>query len=474
VVSRAAPALARGFLFPGPPGGCRAPRPGSSVGRAARSLGRAAAPLVATLAATALAAAPAAPAGAETVAIVGATVHTLGPAGTLAGATVVIAEGRIAAVGAGVEVPAGARVIDAGGRVVTPGLFDSVSQIGIVEVSQEEESRDSEVDDPRVTAAYDVADAVNPRSALVAVNRVEGLTRALVAPRPGAAPIAGRAAVIDLGGGAGPGGAGDSLVKSPAALLVTLGEVGAGKAGGSRAAALLRLREALEDARDFARNREAWERAARRPYALSRLDLAALAPVVEGELPVAAVVHRASDIEAVLRLAADYRLRLVVVGGAEAWQVGPALARAGVPVVVNPLDNLPDRFERLGATLENAARLHAAGVTVAFTSGESHNGRNLRQAAGNAVAYGLPWETALRAMTANPARIWGIDAAYGTLEPGKDADLVVWDGDPLEVTTTAERVFIRGAEVPMASRQTLLRDRYRDLARPLPPAYALP
>lgn len=432
-----------------------------------RRRARAARGVALALGALLLAAAGAAPAGAETVALTGATVHTLGPAGTLAGATVVIIDGKVAAVGREVAVPAGARVIDAAGKAITPGLFDSVSQIGLVDVSMEKASRDGATDDPRLTAAFDVADAFNPRSVLVAVNRSEGLTRALVAPAPGASPIAGRGAVFDLGGSAAP-------VRNPAAVVVTLGEAGAALAGGSRAAALARLREALDDARDFAAHRDAWERAARRPYALSRLDLAALLPVLAGEVPLAAAVDRASDIEAALRLAADYGLKLVVVGGAEAWKVAPALARAGVPVVLSPLHNLPDRFESLGATLENAARLHAAGVTVAFSTGDAHNGRNLRQDAGNAVAYGLPWEVGLKAMTVNPARIWGVDAACGTLEPGKDADLVVWDGDPLEVTTFAERVFIAGREMPAANRQTALRDRYRDLGGPLPPAYTLP
>ena len=403
-------------------------------------------------------------AAAETIALVGGTVHTLGPAGTLEGATVVIADGKIAAVGRGIAIPTGARVIDAAGKVITPGLFDSVSQIGLVDVSMEKASDDSESADPELSAAFDVADAFNPRSVLVAINRTEGLTRALVAPHAGATPIAGQAAVFDLSGEGAP-------LRDPAALVVTLGEEGAAKTGGSRAATLLRLREALDDARDFAAHRDAWERAERRPYALSRLDLAALQPALAGKVPVAAAVDRASDIEAALRLAADYGLRLVVVGGAEAWKVAPALAKAGVPVVLTPHQNLPDRFERLGATLENAARLHAAGVTVAFSTGDAHNGRNVKQDAGNAVAYGLPWDEGLKAMTVNPARIWGIDATYGTLEPGKDADVVIWDGDPLELTTFADRVFIRGREMPMENRQTLLRDRYRDLARPLPPAY---
>jgi imidazolonepropionase-like amidohydrolase len=234
------------------------------------------------------------------------------------------------------------------------------------------------------------------------------------------------------------------------------------------------LAEALEDARDYAAHRADWERAGRRDYAPSRLDLEALQPVVAGEIPVAARVERASDILAALRLAREQRVRLVVVGGAEAHLVARELAAAGVPVVLDPLANLPESFESLAATLENAARLNAAGVAVALTSGESHNGRNLRQGAGNAVAHGLPWAAGLAAMTSVPARLWGLDAAYGTLEPGKDADVVVWDGDPLELTTAALRVFIRGEAVAMVSRQTLLRDRYLSLGGPLPPAYTRP
>jgi imidazolonepropionase-like amidohydrolase len=404
--------------------------------------------------------------GGGTWAIVGGTVHTLGPAGTLDNATVVISGGRIQAVGRDLPIPAGAQEIDARGKVVTPGLFDSMSAIGAVEISLEESTRDFATEQPRLGAAFRVADAINPRSTLIPVNRIEGLTRALVAPRASTGPIAGRAATIHLGGG-------DPVTDPAAALVVALGEEGAERAGGSRAAALALLAEALEDARDYARHRAAWERAERRPYAPGRLDLEALQPVIAGEVPVAAHVERASDLLAALRLAREQRVRLVVVGGAEAHLVARELAAAGVPVVLDPLANLPESFESLAATLENAARLHAAGVPVAFTSGESHNGRNLRQGAGNAVAHGLPWEAGLAAMTRVPARLWGVDA-YGTLEPGKDADVVVWDGDPLEVTTAAERVFIRGEAVPMVSRQTLLRDRYRDLDGPLPPAYDKP
>jgi len=405
---------------------------------------------------------------AETVAITGATVHTLGSQGTIQNGTVILENGKIRAVGAGVSVPAGARRIDAHGKVVTPGLFDSLSHIGAVEVGAVDPSNDVRVEDDRITAAYDIADVLNPRSVLIPVNRIEGLTRVVVAPETGKSLIAGKGAVIHLGG------PGDYLVRSPAAMFAVLGENGAELAGGSRGGAILRLREALQDALDYAANKKAFEQGDRREYALSRLDLEALVPVVKGALPLVVAVNRASDIEATLRLAREYHLKLILAGADEGWVVAKQIAEAKVPVLVSPLDDLPERFETLGATLENPARLYKAGVTIAFMTGDAHNGRNLKQAAGNAVAYGLPWDAALAAITAVPARIWGIADRYGTLEPGKDADVVIWSGDPLELSSFPDAVFIRGVEVPMTSRQLELRDRYKTLGGPLPPAYKKP
>lgn len=407
---------------------------------------------------------------AETVAVTGATVHTMGPAGTLQGATVLLENGRIRAVGRDVAVPAGARRIDAAGKVVTPGLFDSMSQLGIVEVGAVEGSNDTQVEDyDPITAAFLVADEINPRSTLIAVNRIEGLTHVLVAPEPGDdSLIAGQGAIIDLGG------PGDYLLRSPAAMFAVLGEGGAQRAGGARAAAMLRLREALQDALDYAANRPAFERGDRRAYSVSRLDLEALVPVVRGQLPLVVTAQRASDLEAALRLAKELKLKLVLAGADEGWIVAKEIAAAKVPVLLNPLDDRPERFEVAGATLENAARMQKAGVTIAFMSGDAHNARNIRQLAGNAVAYGMPWDAALASLTTVPAKIWGLADRYGTLETGKEADVVIWDGDPLELATYAERVFIRGVEVPMKSRQTELRDRYKDLGGPVPPAYRHP
>ena len=395
---------------------------------------------------------------AETIAITGGTVHTMGPQGTIENGTVVIVDGRISAVGAELPVPAGARRIDASGKVITPGLFNSLTTLGIVEVSAVPESSDESVQDDRITAGFDVVDAINPQSTLIPVNRIDGLTRAVVAPDPGKSVIAGQGAVIHLGNGS------QLVVREKVATFASLGEKGAELSGGSRGAAMLRLREALQDALDFSRNRQAFDEGSRRPYALSRLDIESLIPVIRGERPLVVRVQRASDILSVLRLQKEFSLKVILAGADEGWRVAREIAAAGVPVLVNPLDDLPISFEKLGATLENSARLQKAGVAIAFMTDDAHNARNVRQGAGNAVAHGMPWDAALASLTSVPARIWGISGTYGTLEAGKDADVVIWSGDPLELTSYPDAVFIRGAQMPMISRQTELRDRYKDLA----------
>lgn len=408
-----------------------------------------------------------------TYAITGGTVHTLGAAGTIEHGTVLIRDGKIAAVGSDIAIPPDAERIDASGKIVTPGIFDPESQFGVVEIDAVKETRDAAVEGTRFGAAFDVAQAINPRSVLFPVNRIAGVTRAMAAPAVGAGShvIAGRGAIIDLGATEG------FIHKDPAAMFAALGETGARLAGGSRAAALLQLREALQDARDYADNRSAWEQNRRRAYAPSRLDLEALQPVLRGDEPLVAKVNRASDIEAALRLAREFGLKLIVSGGSEAWMVADQLAAARVPVLLNPLENLPDHFETLGATLENAARLQRAGVLIAFATGDTHNARNVTQAAGNAVANGLPHGAALAALMLNPAKIYGVDDRLGSLAPGKTADVVVWSGDPLELSTVADAVFIAGNPIPMESRQTLLRDRYLQQLRgqgALPAGYAHP
>jgi imidazolonepropionase-like amidohydrolase len=405
-----------------------------------------------------LAAAPAAAQG--VVAIEGGTVHTMSGA-AIEGGTVLIRDGRIVAVGRDVAIPAGARRIDARGRHVTPGFIESGTQIGAVEVGAVAGSVDTQMLQPgdalrmQVRAAFNIVDGINPASTVIPVTRIAGVTTAV--SRPSGGLISGQGVVIDLDGRT----VDQMLVRSPVAMFARTGEGASGSTGGSRGAAMLRLREILEDARAYRQGRAAFDRGESRELAASRLDLAALQPVLDRQIPLVVEAHRASDILAALRLARDYNLRLILTGATEGWMVTEALARDRVPVVVRVLENLPGSFERLGARFDNAALMRQAGVQVILTSGDTHNARNIRQEAGSAVAYGLPHAEALRAVTLYPAQLWGL-TDYGSLEPGKVANVVVWGGDPLEIMTPVQHVFIRGREIPLVSRQTQLRDRYLD------------
>jgi imidazolonepropionase-like amidohydrolase len=375
--------------------------------------------------------------------------------------TVLIQDGRIVAVGADVDIPSGAKVIDAAGKIVTPGFIESNTNLGIVEIPLSAEgSADQVSTDPGLGAAFTVVDAFNPYSTAVPVTRVEGITRAVVVPAGTGHVIQGQAALFDLGGSHVP----DSISKAPVAMMAALGEAGAGLAGGSRASAMLRLRELFQDAVDFSRNRTSWNAGQRRDYARGRLDLEALRPVIAGELPLAIQANRASDLLAAMRLADEFKLKLILVGAAEGWMVADEIARKKVPVVLKPLTNIPS-FDALNAALENAARLRAAGVTVVLSTFDTHRAGTLRQEVGNAIAYGLDPSEALRTVTLAAAQVWGVADITGSLTPGKHADLVVWSGDPFELTTHAEHVFIGGREVSMTTRQTELLERYRTIER---------
>jgi imidazolonepropionase-like amidohydrolase len=372
---------------------------------------------------------------------------------------VLIRGARIAAVGADVTVPAGARVIDASGKVVTPGWLDAGVQTGIVEIaSSAEGAADESTTDARVSAAFNVVDSFNGNSTVIPVTRIEGITRTLVTPGSTGNVFAGQAAVIDLSGDQVP----NAITKAPAAMVALMGESGAAVAGGSRATTILRMREMLEDARDYAANKTAFNAAQRREYIRSRLDLEALQPVLKGQEPLVVQANRASDLLAAIRLAHEFDIRLVLMGGAEAWMVADQLAAAHVPVVISALTDIP-AFDSLGATLENAARLSKAGVTLALATFDTYNSRTLRQQAGNAIAYGMGREAALEAVTLAPAKLWGVSDRVGSLEAGKDADVVVWSGDPFELTTGPEHVFIKGREMPKDTRQTELLKRYRTI-----------
>ena len=416
----------------------------------------------------AAAAAVSAAASAQTVAIMDGTVHTVS-GGVIENGDVIIRDGRITQVGVDLSAPAGASVIDASGKVVTPGLFAPVSTIGLVEIGAVDDANDaSPAQEPvgafPLGAALNAIDAYNPSSVLIPVNRAAGVTRALMAPAVGPTIFAGRAAVIDMSGRP------NSVTRAEAAQYVAMGERGAERNGGTRMGAWAVLREYLDEARSYHANPNDY---IRRPhdgrFAIS--DLKALGPVINGEQPLIVAVNSANDIRATIRLKNTYRLNVIIVGASEGWRVAREIATANIPVITDGLYNLPGEFEDIDATLKNAARLNEAGVKVSFTEG-AHNIRLIRQHAGNAVAEGLPFDAALAAITLNPATMYGLGDQLGSLEAGKIADVVIWDGDPLEVTTRPEAVFINGRPQDLNNRQKMLMERYRDLERgDLPFAY---
>jgi imidazolonepropionase-like amidohydrolase len=412
-----------------------------------------------------------------------ATVHTMSSAGVLQHTDILISDGKIAEMGHGLSAPSNAEIIDAGGRPVTPGLFGGLGHLGIEEITEEPVGQDYALKLGAMRPEFDVTPAFNPDSIVLGVNRIGGITFAMLAP----SAAAGKGAAGTIIAGQGSMARLDGTVEPTArALFVDVGGDASVLSGGSRAAQFMLLQQAIGEARSpksllpgDARLLTPGGRAALAMYvggggtyvggATSSAERSggasgggdAASKEGTGRL-IVFDVDRASDIRQVISFAKREKLHVVIKGATEAWRVATELAAARVPVLLNPLDDLPESFDAVGATLENAARLQHAGVKIAFTFDDPapHNIRRLRQAAGIAVAHGLPWEDALAAITRNPAEIFGVTAANGSLARGRPADLVLWSGDPLEVTTLADRVFIQGVAQSMQSRQTELRDRY--------------
>ena len=446
------------------------------------------------------------PAAAQTIAITGGTVALGDGSEPIQGGTVVIRNGRIVSAGRGVAVPAGAQVIDASGKWVTPGIVAGFSRVGLLEVDAVDSTNDVSAATSPFSAAIDVAPAINPRASGIAVNRTGGVTRAIVVPGTGRSIFGGQGAIIDLGADMQP------ITRARAFQYVELGEDGAGDAGGSRASAHVLFRNALREARDLGRfsgiaggsgsrtapgpdhrdlpleevpDNNLLSPGASRPedVLLTRFDAAALVPVLNGRQLLLVHVERASDILQVLALRREFpRLRLVLVGAAEGWTVADAIAASGVPVIAHSLVDLPASFEQLASTQSNVGRMRQAGVRVALgmiNDDEARQVRLARQQAGNLVAIarvpghtGLSWGEALAAITSGPAEAIGLGGEFGSLRAGRRADVVLWDGDPLENTSAATMVMIDGVQQPMENHQTKLRDRYRDLVEDdLPKAY---
>lgn len=408
-------------------------------------------------------------AAAKNIAIVGAKVHTMTEQGSVLNGTVLIKNGKIQNVVTGDTSLDGYEIIDAKGKVVTPGLIGASTALGLVDVGFSAGTNDSNSSLTSISktgAAFDVSYAINPDSTLMAIARIEGVTSAATAMSRTGQLFNGQGAVISLANVAQP------IIKARSFISTSVSNDGADSTGGSRSVLWVSLQAALAEAKmaigKSLTPSDEWH------GDLSRADIAALIPLVKGDIPLLVDARRAADIRQVIALKQGHpQMNIVITNATEGWRVANELADSNIAVILNPEANLPSTFDQLGATLKNAGRLADAGVKVSIGM-ETHNIRLARQHAGNAVANGLSWQQGLAALTINVAKVYGIDKALGSLAAGKQADLVVWSGDPLEVTETAEVVFIAGEKVDMQSRQSKLRDRYLTLGSDKPMQYTRP
>lgn len=412
------------------------------------------------------------PAAAQNVAITNATLVIGDGADPIQGGTVVIRGGRVIAAGHSVAIPAGIQRVDAQGKWVTPGIVAGFSRLGLADVDLAAEGADdTNTNGSPFNAAIDVAPAINPKATTIAVSRTDGVTRAVVAPVAGRNIFAGQGAIIDTGDDFSP------VQKAKAFQFVELGEAGSNRAGGARSATFAMFRNALREARDM-RGRE-------RPddVLLTHVDAQALVPVLQGKQLLIVHVERAQDILNVLALKKEFpTLNLALVGVSEGWMVADQLAKSGAWVIASALNDLPASFETLAATQSNVGRMKRAGVKLAMgmiDDNDTRYVRNQRQYAGNLVALqkvpgavGLSWGDAFALISSKPAEAVGMGGDFGSLARGRRGDVVVWDGDPLDLASAPEAVWIDGVRQPLDNHQTKLRDRYKSLERGnLPEAY---
>ncbi len=392
------------------------------------------------------------PAIAETLFIKDATIVTNARLGKMDRASLVVRDGRITQIGQDIKAPAGARTIDGTGQWVTPGLFAPLTSLGLVEIGAEDSTNDTSAKDASTSVSDVTADGFNPKSPIIGNTRVSGVTHAAIVGRPSHNIFSGTGLVADMSGSF------DSVLDADSFVYVQLGSRGARIAGGSRPAAMSQLRAALNDAAAYPARYKGPEDG----DALPRRDASALSPAARGAKPIIVGADRASDLLSIIELKKEYGIDVIVAGAAEAWMVAEDIAKADLKLIIDPVANLPGSFDTVGSRIDNAKLLSDAGIDFAlmsFSESTSHNVRVLNQHAGNAVANGLDWDSAFAAVSSVPADWFGVNT--GKLIKGQtDTTLVIWDGDPLQVTSAPTFIMIDGEEQSLNSRQRELRDRY--------------
>ena len=393
----------------------------------------------------------------------------------IANGTVVISGGKIVAVGANVNVPAGAEVIDASGMRVYPGMMDAGTSIGLSEISS---GANATVDISEVGSFNPNAQAyfaINPHSAHIGVTRVAGITH--VVSRPTGGILSGQAALVNLAGSTAP----QMAINRTVALVIELPRSSFGGRGGggfqgpqgasstqdvnrTRTRQLDSLRTMLKDAEAYGRAMDAYARDKTVPRPRQDVVLASLVAAVRGQMPVLMVADRANDIKEAVGFAEENKLKPIIVGGRDAWQVTSFLKDHDVPVLITSVMDLPSREDDpYDVNYGAPAKLAQGGVRFAITSGDAgSDARSLPYTAGMAAAFGLGKDDALKSVTLWPAQIFGVADKLGTIEPGKIANLVVTDGDILEARTNTKYLFIDGRLVPLDTKHTDLNDKFKD------------
>jgi imidazolonepropionase-like amidohydrolase len=395
--------------------------------------------------------------------------------GTIEKGTLIMEAGKIAAVGPenSVRIPKDAQVIDVTGMTVYPGLIDSETALGLTEISAEQSTNDLLENSDEIMPHMRVADAFHAESALIPVTRLNGITNAIVAPQSGDT-LPGQDAFIQLSGAS----ATEMLLMRDIAMPLNFtgeqrrnqGPFERRKFPSTRMGLAAQLRQAFLDAQDYAQKWSDYEKKKsagsgkpddKSPSAPKRdLKLEALLPYLRQQKPVVLAAEEANDLQTAVSLAQEFNLKFVLNHVTHTQAILDQIAALKVPVIVGPIYQEPKPEERYDTVYRLPAELYKRGVKIVFASYDSHNARNLPYQAGYATAFGLPYEAALRAITLNPAEVWGVADRLGSLDQGKMANVVVANGDPLDVKTDVKRVFIQGEEMPMSSRQTRLRDEY--------------
>jgi imidazolonepropionase-like amidohydrolase len=387
---------------------------------------------------------------------------------TIERGTVLIREGKIAEVGAKVTVPANAKIIDATGLSVYPGMIDCGTSLGLTEIGSIQETHDTtELGDfnPHMRAIV----AVQPNSELIPVTRANGITTAIT--RPSGRLVSGQAALINLDGWTWQ----EMTVKAPVAMAMEYPRAPRGRGGAFFAAQgganlaqlrdrqLASLRQKLEDAQAYAKAVAAREADKSLPARPRDYVLEALIPVVKGEMPVLMIANTEREIKGAIEIADKYKLKMIISGAEDAWKVAPQLKEKDIPVIIGPVTDLPnEEDDDYDVNYAHAGKLSKAGVRFAFQTNDAAYSRNLPFQAGTSAAFGLSKEEALKAVTIYPAQIFGVDKLLGSIEAGKMANLIITDGDPLEFKTNIKQMFINGKPVDLSSRHTKLYDKFNN------------